>query len=326
MPAATCRAALLALALAVIAPATLSAGAAESPRPPASPLSGTYALPDGRAAVAATLTVTPAAAAAGTRVLDVAMTRLDDGRPVTRYATELTKQLHLIAISGDFRTFVHEHGDRPDARGHFRVPMTFPRGGRWHVYADAVPTGLGQQVMRFDLDLGNGTLAGQPAPAPQPSGREGSDGRYAARFDALDLRAGQEAELTLHVLRDGGPAPDLTPYLGVAAHAVLIAATDLSYIHVHAAPAAAPAAGGTGAATRHDLTGMAGTNVPGPSHAGGEHGGMPGMGGAPPRPGAKVPPDLVLHVRAPRAGTYLLWLQFMAGGQVRTVPFVVAVA
>ena len=44
------------------------------------------------------------------------------------------------------------------------------------------------------------------------------------------------------------------------------------------------------------------------------------------RRGTRVSPDLTLHVRAPKAGTYLLWLQFTAGGQVRTVPFVVAVA
>ena len=41
--------------------------------------------------------------------------------------------------------------------------------------------------------------------------------------------------------------------------------------------------------------------------------------------GSKLPADLVLHVTAPKAGTYLLWLQFSAGGRVRTVPFVVAV-
>ena len=51
---------------------------------------------------------------------------------------------------------------------------------------------------------------------------------------------------------------------------------------------------------------------------------MPGMD-APP-PGAKLPADLVLHVTAPKAGTYLLWLQLSAGGHARTVPFVVTAA
>ena len=329
MPPITRRAALLALAPAIAASTTFPVIAAEPPSPPGPKLTGTYALPDGQAKVAATLTATPRAAGQpGAQVLDVAMTRLGTGRPVTRFETELSKKLHLIAVSGDFRTFVHEHGDKPDARGHFRVPIAFPHAGLWHVYADAVPAGLGQQVMRFDLDLGGaGTPGGQPVPTPQPTGLDGTDGRYGVRFDALDLQAGQEAELRLHVLRDGEPAPDVTPYLGVAAHAVFISATDLTYVHAHAAPTAAPAAGGTGAAMKHDMTGMAGTDMPGMGHAGGGgHGGMPGMGGAPMRRGTRVAPDLTLHVRAPEAGTYLLWMQFMAGGQVRTVPFVVAVA
>ena len=261
---------------------------------------------------------------AGTRILEVVMTRLATSRPVTRYETELSKQLHLIAVSGDLRTFVHGHGDRPDGSGRFRVAMTFPHGGLWHVYADAVPAGMGQQVMRFDLDLGG--ERSRPQTSPQPTGLEGADGRYGVRFDTLGLQGGQDAELKLHILRDGQPAPDVTPYLGVAAHAVFLSAADLTYVHAHAAPAAAPLAGGTGAAMKHDMTGMAGMDMPGMGHAGGGgHGGMPDMGGAPMRPGTKITPDLTLHVRAPKAGNYLLWLQFMEGGQVRTVPFVVPV-
>jgi len=321
-----------ATALLVLVPATASAlfglpsNAADAPHPRASTLSGAYALPDGQPKVAATLTATPKAGGpAGTQILEVAMIRLATGRPVLRYQTELSKQLHLIAVSGDLQTFVHDHGDRPDGSGRFRVAMTFPHGGLWHIYADAVPAGLGQQVMRFDLDLGG--EPSRPQPAPEPTGLEGADGRYGVRFDTLDLRGGQDAELNLHILRDGQPAPDVTPYLGVAAHAVFISAADLTYVHAHAAPAAALAAGGTGTAMKQDMTGMAGMDMSGMGHAGGGgHGGMPGMGGAPMRPGTKVAPDLTLHVHAPKAGAYLLWLQFMAGGQVRTVPFVVPVA
>lgn len=309
MPLPTIRAALLALVL--VAPA-------HAVPAPASDI-GAYALPNGQAKVSATLALVPAALVPAARgappnayVLDVAMTPLGGSQPVTRHNVELSKRLHLIAVSGDLRTFVHEHGDKPDARGHFRIAMTLPHSGLWHVYADAMPAGLGQQVMRFDLDLDGTGMPSPSAPAPQPTGLEGAEGSYSVRFDALNLQGGQEAELRLRILRDGRPAPDLTPYLGVAAHAVIIAAADLTYVHAHAAPTAAPAAGGTGAAMQRDLTGKADMD-------------MPGMAGAPMRPGTKVPPDLTLHVRAPKAGTYLLWLQFMAGGQVRTVPFVVAV-
>ncbi len=124
--------------------------------------------------------------------------------------------------------------------------------------------------MRFEVSLGNvgSPPTCRPTP-PQPTGLEGMDGRYGIRFDALDLHAGQEAELSLHVLRDGTPAPDLTPYLGVAAHAVFISAADLTYVHAHAAPAAAQTAGGTGSPMMHDMTGMTGMAMPGMGHAGG---------------------------------------------------------
>ncbi len=280
------------------------AGPAHAAAPPAA---GTYALPDGTPKVSATLAVTPGAGReAGLSVLDVAMAGLGNARPLTRYDIELSKRLHVIAVSDDFRVFLHGHAERPGADGHFRVPIRFPGRGAWHIYADAVPSGLGQQVMRFDVNLDpDGTPAAAQPATPQPTGLAGRDGRYGVRFDALDLRAGQEAQLTLHLLRDDKPAPDLAPYLGVAAHAVLISAADLVYVHAHAAPAATAGAA-TGAAHGHDMAGMA------------------GMAAASP-PGARAA-DLVLHVTAPKAGTYLLWLQFSAGGRVRTVPFVVAVA
>lgn len=286
-------------------------------------LTGAYALPDGRAKVTATLAATPGQD--GTLVLDIAMTVLGQPRPVTRYETELSKQLHVIAVGSEFRTFVHEHADRPDAKGHFRVAMRLPTPGLYHVYVDAVPAGLGQQVMRFDLNAGDGPAQPQLG-MPAPSALEAADGRYAARFDPFELRAGQESELSLHLLRDGKPAPDVTPFLGVAAHAVFIGAADLTYVHVHAAPTATPKAGGTGAPMQRDLTGKAGAAAVG-------HQGMAGMAmpgdeamPAPLRAGTRVSSDLTLHVLAPKAGTYLLWIQFMAGGQVRTVPFVVTVA
>ena len=117
------------------------------------------ALPGAPAAVSARLTARDTGSFA--RILSVTMTSNDDARPITRYDVELGKRLHLIAVSADFRIILHEHAERPDTAGRFAVPMTFPHGGVWHLYADAAPAGLGQQVMRFDLDLG-----GAPAPAP----------------------------------------------------------------------------------------------------------------------------------------------------------------
>ena len=308
--------ALRAAAFTLAACLPLAAHAAET-------LTGSYALPDGRPKVGATLVATPGRG--GVEMLDIAMTEPGKQHPVAKYETELSKQLHVIAVSSDFRIFVHEHADWPAANGHFRVAVPLPRPGLYHVYADGVPSGIGQQVMRFELNVG-GTPAQPPPAAPAPSPLGAADGRYTARFDPFDLRAGQESQLSLHLSHDGKPAADVTPFLGVAARAVFIGTADLAYVRVHAMPAAAPDTGGTGAPMQRDLTGTAAAAAVG-------HQGMAGIeipdGDAMPPPlraGVGVPPDLTLHVRAPTAGAYLLWIQFTAGGKVRTVPFVVAVA
>jgi len=90
---------------------------------------GVYALPDGKPQVAATLAMTPEGGLR--RRLDIAMTPVGATTPVRRYDVELSKQLHLIAVDGALRTFVHEHADRPDASGHFHVSATFPHPGLW---------------------------------------------------------------------------------------------------------------------------------------------------------------------------------------------------
>jgi len=310
------KSALRAAAFALAGCPSLAAHAAET-------LTGAYALPDGRPRVGATLVATPGRS--GVEMLDIAMTQLGKQHRVARYETELSKQLHVTAVSSDFRTFVHEHADQPAANGRFRVAVPLPRPGLYPIYADGVPSGIGQQVMRFELDMG-GAPAQPPPATPAPSPLEPADGRYAARFDPFEMRAGQESQLSLHLSRDAKPPADVTPFLGVAARAVFIGTADLAYVRVHAMPAAAPDTGGTGAPMQRDLTGTAAAAAVG-------HQGMAGIeipdGDAMPPPlraGVGVPPDLTLHVRAPNAGAYLLWIQFTAGGKVRTVPFVVAVA
>jgi hypothetical protein len=248
--------------------------------------------------------------------LDFVLTRVGEGKAITKYDVELTKQLHVIAISDDFTTFLHDHVTQVAKDGHFRLNMAFPRPGLYHVYADSVPSGLGQQVLRFDLPIGT-TQASRKAAGPRATGLAGSDGPYAVKFDALDLTAGREAALTLHIEKEGKPAADLHPFLGVAAHAVFIDTDDLSYLHVHATPAAAtPAAG----AVSHEMHGMEGHGMGGT--LGDTHGG-PGASAMP--ASAAVGPDFSLHVKPAKAGNYVLWIQFIGDREIRTVGFGVAV-
>lgn len=171
--------------------------------------------------------------------------------------------------------------------------MRFPKPGTYHVYADAMPKGLGQQVVRFEVPVSVATDATARQQVPVGAAK-GSDGPYSVKLDASALRAGTESMMALTVLKEGKPAKDLGLYLGVPAHAVFVSTDDLGYVHAHAMAADAP----------HGSHG---------SH--GSHG----------APKAAVPAELMLHATPPRAGRYALWIQFKGGDQVRTVPFAVTV-
>lgn len=276
---------LLAIGAAVAGTAALPSFAADAP------LKGAFALPGVTEKVTAELVVRETGPL--TRELLIAFSDKATGQPIKQFDEELTQELHVLATDSDFSSFVHEHAGKRGADGRFSVAMRFPKPGTYHVYADAMPKGLGQQVVRFEVPVGVATGATAQPQLPANAAK-GSDGPYTVKLDASALRAGTESMMALTVLKDGKPAKDLGLYLGVPAHAVFVSTDDLGYVHAHAMAADAPH-GGHG------------------SH--GSHG----------APKAAAPAELMLHATPPRAGRYALWIQFKGGDQVRTVPFVVTV-
>lgn len=269
----------LAVGLAVLGSAAMPSMAAQEST------KGTFALPRESEKIVGALVVKETGPL--TRELSIAFTDKATGQPIVQFDEELTQQLHVLATDSGFSSFVHEHATKLGADGRFSVAMKFPRPGTYHVYADAVPSGLGQQVVRFEVPVQGdaGSAAGALA-VTKPV--EGADGPYTVKLNTSALRAGTESMMSLTVLKDGKPAQDLGNYLGVAAHAVFISTDDLSYVHAHAM--AAPMAG----------------------HA--THG-DPGV----------VPGQLMLHAKPAHAGPYALWIQFKGGDTIRTVPFLVTV-
>ncbi|WP_330348238.1 hypothetical protein [Streptomyces sp. NBC_00582] len=150
------------------------------------------------------------------------------GEPVTSYATEHTKQLHLIVASRELTTYRHLHPTR-DADGTWSTPVDLPTAGSYRVFADFRPAGA-KKGLTLGADL---TVTGRyeaTAPAP-PSPTTTVDG-YTVTL-AGRLRPGAESDLTFTVERDGRPVTDLQPYLGAYGHLVALRSGDLAYLHVH---------------------------------------------------------------------------------------------
>jgi hypothetical protein len=277
------------------------------PAEAATTVEGVFALIGGTQQVGGELIATPSATPTDLK-LDISFHRVAEKNALKRYDTELNRQMHVIAVSDDLSVFMHHHIAHV-IDGHGQLRMMFPAPGLYHLYVDAAPRTIGQQVLRFDLTVGDDPappLAARPLGAPETSARAGL---YTLDFDRLDLAGGVASQIKLHISEHGKPAQDLRDYLGVAAHVVLVGGESLNYGHVHALSGTA----GSGTA----LSGMAGMDMMKHDAADSEHAMAEGE--------AMVSPDLTLHLPALPPGPYKLWVQFMGGRTLYTVPFVTVV-
>ena len=258
-------------------------------------LPGTYALQTGKEKALAHLVATVRPNDPLSERLDISLG--DDNGTIRRYDVDMTKYLHLIIVSDDFRTFMHVH-PQLHANGHFTIEQRFPRAALYHIYSDTVPTGLGQQVFRYDLDLR--PTASDAAPRDlAPTGNVVTAGPYRVALDSTVIHAGTQTHLRVRVTKNGKAANDLHPYLGALAHAVFIDGDDLTYAHVHPEAPGAPMAAMdmTGGAMPMSMPALSDTDA--------------------------ASPNMELHVTVREAGVYKLWLQFRGAGGLHVAAFVV---
>jgi len=242
-------------------------------------LKGEPALQGSSAQTEGFLKATAPTANALNQKLDLWMTLPKSSAPIHKFQTEMTKKLHVIIVSDDFKTFLHIHPALLPT-GHFLITQAFPSAGTYYVYADGLPNDLNHQVFRFKLDVGH---ASPPSVRNLPTTGMGvQTGPYEVDLSRVRVQSGRMEMLDLQILENGKPATDLHPYLGASAHAVFLNARDLSYVHVHP----------MGADMMMDMSKP-----------------MPDMPET-----ASVSSDMMLHIALREPGTYKLWLQFRGAG------------
>lgn len=305
---------------------------------------GEFALPNTKEAVSGVMTLRDTGPL--TRQMKLVYNDKNTGKQIPKFDVELTQQLHILATNSSLSTLIHQHVESADSNGVFRTTFKFPAPGLYHIYTDAVPTGYGQQVVRFDVKVGDEASAAsapagsQTTPSTTRTVSSSKDG-YTVKLDVAELRAQQDSAVKISVEKNGKPADDITPYLGVAAHAVFVRADDLAYVHAHAVGADQEASGHGGG--HHDATDEAPAHGHGKDAAGNSHGdhmnennhsshSAPHHDGTSDHAAAHaghgdtasdtpISPDMNLFVTPPAPGRYALWIEFMGGGQVHTIPF-----
>jgi hypothetical protein len=261
----------------------------------ASPIAGSFALQGGTPKANGYLLATQIGRDPLLRQVDTWMTPTGSRVALHSYENDMTKYLHMIVVSDDFRTFLHVH---PVLRsdGHFVLDQRFPAAARYYVYTDARPVGVGQQVFRYALDLGGTTAQAQRDLSERSTSR--NVGPYTVSISTTTLTTDGTTPLVVHVTEKGEPAADLHPYLGALAHAVFLNAEDLSYVHAHPTPL-----------TAANIESLKSAREPIEMKP------MPDT--------TTSSPDMLLHVELREAGTYKLWLQFRGASQLYVAPFII---
>ena len=252
----------------------------------AAKLEGTFAMQGAMPKSTGHLLLTQAGSDVLNQHIDLWLTPPGSSQPFKDYEVEMTKKLHVIIVSDDFKTFLHIHPTL-EPSGHFTITQKFPAPGRYFLFSDGLPGDLDHQVFRFTLDVGAPTNREPVVPA---TGRAVNIGPYEVDLSQTNLTVGGMDMIDVLVLKNGKPATDLHPYLGAAAHCVFLNDRDLSYVHVH-------------------------PMTPGQMSMGKPMYDKYGRMLMPELPeNASISGEMMLHVMIQEAGTYRLWLQFRGEG------------
>jgi len=166
--------------------------------------------------------------------------------------------------------------------------------GTWSTKLELPRAGTYRVFADFMIDGQSRTLATdvfvpgafRPERLTDPVATDQSGG-YTAELASAPAPPGTEEELAFAVTRNGQPARDLEHYLGAKGHLVALREGDLAYLHVHP--------------------------IEGEAHGDGDS------------ETAANANEIAFAATFPTAGRYRLFLQFKAGGQIRTVDYTLEV-
>jgi hypothetical protein len=233
------------------------------------------------------------------------------------------KLMHLFAVRDTpdgADALAHLHPVRVDSASFDAALPPLP-AGRYRFYADIVhESGLARTLVataevpaRATPIAAGSTSAGDDAwyaggaTAAGASAQLG-DGLTLAMQSAATLRAGEDTTLRFTVRDASGAVVEVEPYMGMAAHAMVMRRDGQVFVHLHPAGTVSMAAQERLLRRERGDTVLHGADQPVPdAHA--AH--VP----------VTYPGALSFPFAFPKPGTYRVWVQLRHGGQVRTAAF-----
>lgn len=217
--------------------------------------------------------------------------------PVTQFDPLHTQPMHLIAVSSDLQDFIHIH-PALQPTGDLTATATFARAEPYAIFMEYDPAGTPKQT----LSRATVKPVGSQLVAPQLSLADAFGGASSktvlagtTRVELVGTPGGMiMADVPTHIVvrlrtASGAPINDLTDWLGMPAHAIIVSSDLKTFVHAHGM---AESSGGA------HVHGAAGSTTTGP---------------------------VGVDVTLPKAGLYKMFVQFKRGATLITAPFVLNV-
>lgn len=152
---------------------------------------------------------------------------------VTTFDVAHEKQFHLLIVSEDLEWFLHEHPVM-DVDGTWRVMLNLPASGKYIIFGDVAPAGMGSQVVSNTLKASGEKRSWKPDWTTKLQSL--SDGGISAsiQLPEVGLVAGKNMEVNVHLSEsNGGEIRDLQKYLGAFGHLMIFPQNGSGVIHSH---------------------------------------------------------------------------------------------
>ncbi|MBT2690862.1 hypothetical protein J7I93_22240 [Bacillus sp. ISL-47] len=161
---------------------------------------------------------------------EISLSIKSDGKILTSFSAVHEKQMHMLVISHDLSIFQHLHPNY-DGEGKFSVKTTFPKAGKYKIFADFLPEGSAQQLAKYDVIV-EGEEQNETVNPDKELKKAVDDLVFELKFD--DLAVKKHILMTFTVTdRKGHKIKELEPYLGSAGHVVIVSEKMDEFLHVH---------------------------------------------------------------------------------------------
>lgn len=144
------------------------------------------------------------------------------------------KPMHLFMVSRDLSQYFHEHPIK-QSDGTYKLPYTFPNGGKFKIFIDFKPVGEKEQTVEsFDVEVAGKKLE-EVELVPDEKFEKEVDGILVKMKPSGELVKKKDIQLHFQVfdVETKKPVTDLQNYLGEKAHFVIIRKGLARFVHAH---------------------------------------------------------------------------------------------